>query len=174
MKINEWITKNAWARTRKKKQSFKSKTFQRLIFVLSTTHFRIHQSLSTAFFIHERRSFSMNFRKNLTNDSISILNRSKWSTSRLIKRKQACLAWKTQDFSHEERHSQSWMTSRHLHDVFSSRMRSCKRSLHRRWLNQLTQKSKNEAKKFTRKKNSIKKCSSHSMSSLFNYWDNNF
>jgi hypothetical protein len=46
------------------------------------------------------------------------------------------------------------------------------KSLHRRWLNQSTQKLKNEAKKFIRKKNSIKKCFSHSMSSLFNYWDN--
>jgi hypothetical protein len=110
----------------KKKQSFKSKIIQRFIFVLFTTHFRIHQSLFTAFFIHEKRSFSMNFKKNLTKNSISILIRSKWSISRLIMRRQACLAQKTQDFSHEEKHSQSWMTSRHLHDVFSLRMRSCK------------------------------------------------
>jgi hypothetical protein len=109
-----------------KKQSFKSKIIQRLIFVLFTTHFRIHQSLFTAFFIHERRSFSMNFKKNLTKNSISTFNRSKWSISQIIMRKQACLAWRTQDFSHEEKHSQSWMTSRHFHDVFSSRMRSCK------------------------------------------------
>jgi hypothetical protein len=110
----------------RKKQFFKSKIIQRFIFVLFTTHFRIHQSLFTAFLIHERRSFSMNFKKNLTKNSTSILNRSKWSTSQIIMRKQACLAWRTQDFSHEEKHSQSWMTSRHLHDVFSLRMRSCK------------------------------------------------
>jgi 16S rRNA C1402 (ribose-2'-O) methylase RsmI len=98
------------SKNEKKKQSFKSRITQRFIFVLFTTHFRIHQLLFTAFFIHERRSLSMNFRKNLTKNSISILNRSKWSTSRVIMRRQACLAWKTQDFSHEERHSQSWMT----------------------------------------------------------------
>ncbi len=121
---------------RKKKQSFKSRITQRFIFVLFTTHFRIHQSLFTAFFIHERRSFSMNFKKNLTKNSISIFNRSKWSTSQIIMRKQACFAWRTQDFSHEKKHSQSWMTSRHLHDVFSSRMQSCKnRFIANDWIN---------------------------------------
>jgi hypothetical protein len=105
MNNKKYLNKNE-----RKKSSFKSRIIQRLIFVLFTTHLRIHQSLFTAFFIHERRSFSMNFRKNLTKNSISILNRSKWSISRLIMREQACLAWKTQDFSHERKHSQSWMT----------------------------------------------------------------
>jgi hypothetical protein len=110
-KENKWVNnKKCLSKNEKKKQFFKSKITQRFIFVLFTTHFRIYQSLFTAFLIHERRSFSMNFKKNLTNDSISTLNRSKWSISRLIMRKQTCLAWRTQDFSHEERHSQSWMT----------------------------------------------------------------
>jgi hypothetical protein len=110
-KENKWMNnRKCLNKNERKKQSFKSKIIQRFIFVLFTTHFRIHQSLFTAFFIHERRSFSMNFRKNLIKNSISILNEFEWSIARLIMRKQAYLAWKTQDFSHEERHSQSWMT----------------------------------------------------------------
>jgi hypothetical protein len=35
-------------------------------------------------------------------------------------------------------------------------------------------KIKSEARKFIQKKNSIEKCSSHSMSSLFNYWNSSF
>ncbi len=136
-KENKWMNnRKCWIKNERKKQFFKSKIIQRFIFVLFTTHFRIHQSLFTAFFIHERRSFSMNFRKNLTKNSISILNRSKWSISRLIMRRQACFAWETQDFSHEKRYSQSWMTNRHFHDVFSSRMRSCKnRFIANDWIN---------------------------------------
>jgi hypothetical protein len=126
-KENKWMNnKKCLIKNEKKKQSFKSRIIQRFIFILFTIYFRIHQSLFTTFFIHEKRSFSMNFKKNFTKNSISILNRSKWSISRLIMRKQACFAWKTQDFSHEKRYSQSWMTNRHLHDVFSSRTRSCK------------------------------------------------
>jgi hypothetical protein len=114
----------------------------------------------------------MNFKKNFTKYFTSILNRSKWSISRLIMSKQACFAWKTQDFSHEKRHSQSWMTIVIFTMFFRFECDHAK-SHHRRWLNQLTQKSKNEARKFIRKKNSIKKCFSHSMNSLFNYWNNN-
>jgi hypothetical protein len=158
---------------RKKKQSFKSKIIQRFIFVLFTTHFRIHQSLFTAFFIHERRSFSMNFKKNFTKNSISILNESKWSISRLIMRRQACLAWKTQDFSHEEKHSQSWMTIV-IFTMFSRLECDHAKIASSQMIESIDTKIKNEAKKFIRKKNSIKKCSSHSMNSLFNYWNNSF
>jgi hypothetical protein len=158
---------------REKKQFFKSKIIQRFIFVLFTTHFRIHQSLFTAFFIHEKRSFSMNFRKNFTHDLISILNRSKWSISRLIMRKQACLAWKTQDFSHEERHSQSWM----IIVIFTMFFRlECDHAkiASSQMIESIDTKIKEWSEKIHSKKNSIKKCSSHSMSSLFNYWNNSF
>jgi hypothetical protein len=55
---------------RKRNLFLSRKTFLHLIFVFFTIHFRIHHLQFTAFFIHEKRSLSMNFRKNHTKNSI--------------------------------------------------------------------------------------------------------
>jgi hypothetical protein len=95
-----------------------------LIFVFFTIHFRIHHLRFTAFFIHEKWSFSMNFRKNHTKNSIWILNRSKWSFSWLIMRETNISRMKDAWFFAWKKIFTVVNDNRDLHDVFSSRMRT--------------------------------------------------
>jgi hypothetical protein len=109
---------------RKRNLFLNRKTFLHFIFVFFTTHFRIHHLLFTAFFIHERRSLSMNFRKNHTKNSIWILNRSKWSSSRWVMRKTSISRMKDAWFLAWKKTFTIVNDNRDLHDVFSSRMRT--------------------------------------------------
>jgi hypothetical protein len=161
------------SKNERKKQSFKSRITQRFIFILFTTHFNIHQSLFTTFFIHEKTivfdEFQKEFHKefDLDSESIEVIdftdNNAKTSMSRM--KNARFLAWRKTFtvVNDKSSFSRCFLVSNAI----------MHKSLHRRWLNQSTQKSKNEARKFIQKKNSIKKCSSHSMNSLFNYWNSN-
>jgi hypothetical protein len=109
---------------RKRNLLLNRKIFLHLIFVFFTTYFRIHHLQFTAFFIHERRSLSMNFRKNYTKNSIWILNRSKWSSSRWIMRETSIFRMRDAWFLAWKKTFTVVNDNRDLHDVFSSRMRT--------------------------------------------------
>jgi hypothetical protein len=100
------------------------KIFLYLIFVFFMTHFRIHHLRFTTFFIHEKRSFSMNFRKNHTKNSIWILNRSKWSSSWWIMRRTNIFRMKNAWFFAWKKTFTIVNDNRDFHDFFSSRMRT--------------------------------------------------
>ncbi len=123
-KIEKRNEKKVWSKTKKKKSFFKSKIFLRFIFVFFTTHFRIYHLRFTAFFIHEKWSFSMIFKKNHTKNSIWILSRSKWSSSRLIIRKTSISRMKNAWFLAWKKTITIVNDNRDLHDVFSSRMKT--------------------------------------------------
>ncbi len=93
-----------------KKDVFYVETDLRLIFAQSTTHFRIHSAKSTAFLIHERWSLSMNSSKIITKNSIWILTRSKWSTSRLAMREMKISRMRSRSFLEMKKiiHSDKW------------------------------------------------------------------
>jgi hypothetical protein len=109
---------------RKRNLFLNRKILLHLIFVFFTTHFRIHHLLFTAFFIHERRSLSINFKKNHTKNSIWILHRSKWSSSRWIMRRTSISRMKDAWFLAWKKTFTIVNDNRDLHDVFSSRMRT--------------------------------------------------
>jgi hypothetical protein len=110
---------------RKRNLFLNRRIFLHFIFVFFTSHFRIHHLRFTAFFIHERRSLSMNFRKNHTKNSIWILNRSKWSSSRWVMRKTNISRMKNAWFLAWKKTFSIVNDNRDLHDVFSLRMRTC-------------------------------------------------
>jgi hypothetical protein len=176
-KIRRQSEREAWLKTKKKKSFFKLKTHLCLIFVFFTTHFRIHHLRFTAFFIHERWSFSMNFKKNHTKNSTWIPNRSKWSSSRSVMRRTSISRMKDAWFFAWKKTFTIVNDNRHLHDVFSSRMRTRNVIFFLNdWIKRfiIKEKFKESSEQFIRKRNSIKKCFSNSMNSLFNYWNNNF
>ncbi len=114
-------TKEKFDQKRRKRNLFLNRrTSLHLIFVFFTTHFRIHHLLFTAFLIHERRSLSMNFRKNHTKNSIWILNRSKWSSSRWIMRETSISRMRDAWFLAWKKTFTVVNDNRDLHDVFSS------------------------------------------------------
>ncbi len=91
--------KTKLAKKRQEKEDvFYVETDLRLIFAQSTTHFRIHSAKSTTFLIHEKWSLLMNFSKIITKNSIWILTRSKWSTSRLAMREMKISRMRSRSF----------------------------------------------------------------------------
>jgi hypothetical protein len=75
----------------------------------------------------------------------------------------------------ENNHNREWQSS-FSRCLFVSNANT-QRHLHLKRLNQKIhrqRKFEESNKQFTQNKNSIKKCFSNSMNSLFNYWNNNF
>jgi hypothetical protein len=66
----------------------------------------------------------MNFKKNHTKNSTRILNRSKWSSSRFVMRETSIFRMKNAWFLAWKKTFTIVNDNRHLHDVFSSRMRT--------------------------------------------------
>jgi hypothetical protein len=174
---NNKSEKKNWLKTKKKKSFFKSKNF-------FTFHFHfLHNSFSHSSFtiysiFHSWKTIVFDeFQKeshkelDLNFESIEVI---------IFTMNNA----KNKHFSHERR-----MISRMKKDIHNRECQSwssrcllvsnanTQRRLHFRWLNQKIHNQREfeeSSEQFTRKKNSIKKCLSNSMNSLFNYWNNNF
>jgi hypothetical protein len=175
-KIEKRSETEVWSKTKRKKSSFKSRNS-------FTSHFRFfHDSFSHSSFtiysiFHSWKTIALNeFQKeshkelDLNFESIEVI---------IFTMSNA----KNKYFSHERRmisrmkeniHSREWQSWSSLCLlVFDA---NTQRRLHLRWRDQKIHNQKKfeeSSEQFTRKKNSIKKCLSNSMSSLFNYWNSN-
>jgi hypothetical protein len=142
-KINERFTKKRSLK-KKRKNVFYVEIDLRLIFAQFTTYFRIHLAKSTAFLIHEKWSFSMNFNKIITNNSIWILTRSKWSTAQLAMPKIKISRMKLRSFLEIKKilHNNKWKSQvfRFLNASNAILSRSCSFC----WSRQMTKWSKNQ------------------------------
>jgi hypothetical protein len=174
---NSKSEREVWSKTKRKKSSFKSKDF-------FTSHLRfLHDSFSHSSFtvysiFHSWKTIVFD---EFQEESYKELDLNFESIEVIIFTMSNA---KNKHFSHERR-----MISRMKEDIHSREWQSwswrCSfvsnanthRRLHFRWLNQKIHNQREfeeSSEQFIRKKNSIEKCFSNSMNSLFNYWNSSF